>query len=187
MRCAFGERHARKLLQDAAQNDYLGGHCAAENAQRSWTKRNVEREMAMSTTFPSHETRARATAPNASAVRWVRVDALVSGASGLLLAAAAPLLDDLLGAPIAVLLPLGLFLLAYSSALVLVARRGAQARAVKAVVAGNAIWVVASVAVVLADVLTLTTTGVVFTLLQAAAVAVLAELQFASARRPAAP
>jgi hypothetical protein len=137
----------------------------------------------MSATLPGHEAGAFATAPNASTVRWLRVDALVSGTSGLLLAAAAPLLDGLLGAPVALLIPLGVFLLAYAGALVLVARRGAPAGAVKAVVAGNAVWVAASVAVVLADALTLTATGTVVVLLQAAAVAVLAELQLASARR----
>jgi hypothetical protein len=117
-----------------------------------------------------------------SASRWINLDALMSGASGLLLAAAAPLLDGLLGAPVAFLVPLGFVLIAYATALILVARAGAPATGVKAVVAVNALWVVASVAVVLADLLTLTATGTVITLLQATAVALLTALQLRSLR-----
>jgi hypothetical protein len=51
-----------------------------------------------------------------------------------------------------------------------------------AVVAGNAVWVAASVGVVLADVLTLTATGTALTLLQAGAVALLAAFQLRSVR-----
>jgi hypothetical protein len=64
-----------------------------------------------------------------------------------------------------------------------VARRGAPAPAVKLVVGGKALWVAASVAVVLADLLSLTTAGTVVALVHAAAVALLAELQRASVRR----
>jgi hypothetical protein len=53
----------------------------------------------------------------------------------------------------------------------------------KAVIAGNALWVVASVVTVLADWLTLTTAGIVVALAQAAAVAVIAELQLVALRR----
>jgi vacuolar-type H+-ATPase subunit I/STV1 len=129
-------------------------------------------------------TEAPGTAPAVSpaAIRWLRVDALVSGAFGLLLAAAAPFVDGLLGAPVGFLIPLGVFLLGYAGVLVLLARRGAPARAVKAVVAGNALWVAASVGVVLADLLTLSTTGTIVALFQAAAVALLAGLQLRSVR-----
>ena len=119
--------------------------------------------------------------PNATAARWLRIDALLSGASGFLLAVLTPLLDDLLGAPAALLVALGLFLVGYAAVLVLVARRGgAPRRAVAAVVAGNAIWVVASVVVALADLLTLTAAGTVLVLFQAGAVAVVAERQLRS-------
>lgn len=120
---------------------------------------------------------------NSAAVRWLQADALMSGAFGLLLAAAAPVLDEVLGVPVGLLIPLGIFLLAYAGFLVLVARRGAPPLAVKAVVAGNALWVVASVVVVLTDALSLTTTGTVLALLQAGAVAIVAELQYMSVRR----
>jgi hypothetical protein len=136
----------------------------------------------MSATATTHDAPGTTPAVNPAAIRWLRVDALVSGAFGLLLAAAAPLVDGLLGAPVGFLIPLGVFLLGYAGVLVLFARRGAPTRTVKAVVAGNALWVVASVAAVLADVLTLTATGTVVALLQAGAVALLAELQLRSLR-----
>jgi hypothetical protein len=116
-------------------------------------------------------------------IRWILLDAAMSGASGLVLAAGAPWLDGLLGAPTALLVPLGLFLAAYAGGLVLVARRGAPTPAVLAIVVGNALWVVASVAVVIADWLTLTTTGTVLALAQAAAVALVADLQALGLRR----
>ena len=113
----------------------------------------------------------------------IRLDALVSGAAGVLLAAAAPVLDGVLGVRPAVLVPLGVFLAAYAVALVAIARAGAPTRWVKAVIAGNVLWVAASVLAVLADWLTLTTAGTVFALAQAAAVALIAELQLIALRR----
>jgi hypothetical protein len=116
-------------------------------------------------------------------VAAIRLDAVVSGAAGLLLAAGAPLLDGALGAPTAVLVPLGVFLVAYAAGLLAIARAGAPDRWVKAVIAGNALWVVASVVTVLADWLTLTSLGTAFALVQAAAVALIAELQLIALRR----
>jgi hypothetical protein len=113
----------------------------------------------------------------------IRLDAAVSGAAGLLLAAGAPLLDGALGPEPAVLLGLGLFLVAYAAGLFLLARVGAPAAGVKAVIAGNALWVVASVVTVFAGWLDLTALGVAFALLQAAVVALLAELQLIALRR----
>lgn len=121
-------------------------------------------------------------ASHASPIQWIRLDALMSGSSGLLLAAGAPVLDGLLGIPVALLVPLGLVLLAYAAALELLARRGAPVTGVKLVIAANALWVGASIVVVLADVLTLTMTGTVVAVGQAAAVALLAELQLQSLR-----
>ena len=136
----------------------------------------------MSSTATSHDARAIASGKNPAAIRWLRIDAFMSAAFGLLLAAAAPLLDGLLGAPLTFLIPLGLFLLAYAGALALLARRDAPTSAVKLVVLGNVLWVAASVAVVLTDLLTLTTIGTVVALLQAGAVALVAELQLRSVR-----
>jgi hypothetical protein len=122
-------------------------------------------------------------APAAGLVRLVRLDAALSGSAGALLLGGAPWLDGLLGAPSSFLAPLGVFLLAYAGGLVLLARGGAPRSGVAAVIVGNVAWAAASVVVVLADTLTLTTLGTVFTLAQAAAVAVIAELQLIALRR----
>ena len=122
-----------------------------------------------------------------SVIRWIYLDAVMSGTSGALLAAGAPLLDDVLGAPAALLVPLGMFLLAYAGALLLLARNGAPTAGVIAVVAGNALWAIASVVAVVADSLTLTAAGTVFALLQAAAVAVITDLQFRALRKASQP
>ncbi len=116
-------------------------------------------------------------------LRSVRLDAALTAAAGLLLAAGAPWLDRALGAPAAFLAPLGIFLLVYAAALVMLARSGAPAAGVKLVIASNAIWVVFTVVAVVLDWLTLTTAGTVFALVQAAAVAGLAELQLQSLPR----
>jgi hypothetical protein len=53
------------------------------------------------------------------------------------------------------------------------------------VIAGNALWVVASVVAVLTDVLTLTTAGTVIAIVQAAAVALVADMQLVALRAAA--
>ena len=116
-------------------------------------------------------------------LRSIRLDAGLTAAAGLSLAAGTPWLDVALGVPRALLAPVGIFLLGYAATLVILARAGAPAAGVKAVIAGNAIWVVLSVVAVALDWLTLTIAGTVFVLVQAAAVAGLAELQLQSLRR----
>lgn len=116
-------------------------------------------------------------------VRWIRLDALVSGTSGLVAAAGAVALDGVLGVSAAFLVALGIFLLGYAALLLLLARRGAPTTGAKAVIAGNALWVAASVVAVVADWLTLATAGTVVALAQAAAVALIAEAQWVGLRR----
>jgi hypothetical protein len=116
-------------------------------------------------------------------VRSIRLDALMSGSSGLLAAAGAPALDGVLGVSTAFLVVLGIFLLGYAGSLLLLARGGAPALGAKAVIAGNALWVVTSVVTVVADWLTLTTAGTIVALAQAAAVALIAEAQWVGLRR----
>src|SRR5262245_57744088 len=91
----------------------------------------------------------------------IRLDAAISGIAGLGLAAAAPVLDDVLGIPIAVLVPLGLLLLLYAGDLVLVARCGAARSSVRTVIAANVAWAALSVVALLANWLTTTTAGTV--------------------------
>jgi CHASE2 domain-containing sensor protein len=96
----------------------------------------------------------------------------------VLLAAGGALLDDPLGIPAAVLVPVGGFLLVYAAALWLLGSRSRLSRpAVQVVVAGNLLWVAASVVAAIAGWWSPTTAGTVFLLVQAAAVVVFAELQ----------
>jgi hypothetical protein len=124
----------------------------------------------------------RPSSTTAQRAKWILVDALVSGSAGVLLLAGSPFVEGTLG------------LRRHSSqesarscsstaALVGLARLGAPASGVAAVVAGNTLWVAASVIVALADWLTFTDVGTALTLLQAGVVAVLAELQLLSLRR----
>lgn len=122
-------------------------------------------------------------APAADLARFIRLDAALSATAGAGLLAGAPWLDSLLGAPSAVLAAVGVLLLAYAGALVLLARAGAPRRGAAAVIAANVAWVAASVVVVVADTLSLTTEGTVFTLAQAAVALVMAELQLIAFRR----
>ena len=129
-------------------------------------------------------TNARAGDGGALLVRSLRLDALASGAMGVLLAAGGWLLDGPLSAPAAFLVPLGVFLLAYASLLWVIARDARSARAIGGfVVAGNIVWVVATIVTLLADWLTLSGLGIAFALLQAAAVVVFVELQWIGLRR----
>jgi hypothetical protein len=114
----------------------------------------------------------------------LRLDAAASGALGVLLAAGGALLDDLLGIPSAVLVPVGEFLVVYAAALWLLGSRPRVSRpTVRVVVAGNLAWVVASVAAAVAGWWSPTTAGTVLVLAQAAAVVVLVELQLTGLRR----
>jgi len=116
-------------------------------------------------------------------LRAIRLDALMSGASGVVLAVGASALDGILGASTAFLVALGIFLLGYSGALLLLAREGAPALGAKAVILGNALWAIASVVAVIAHWLTPTTAGTIVTLAQAAAVTLVADAQLIGLRR----
>ena len=73
------------------------------------------------------------------------IDAAVSGAAGLLMAAGAPFLSPLLGLPEALLFWAGLALLPFVAMLVAVARRAEVSRLVLIdIIAINALWVAAS-------------------------------------------
>lgn len=114
----------------------------------------------------------------------LKLDALASGAVGLVLLAGGPALAELLGIPANLLWPLGLFLAAYAVAVWLVGSPQVINRmAVWAVVGVNLLWVVDSVTLVVLGWLPLTTLGVAFVLAQAAAVLVFADLQYLGLRR----
>jgi hypothetical protein len=118
----------------------------------------------------------------------LKLDAVATGAVGLLSVAAGPMLDDLLGIPLALLVPVGLFLVAYAAAIWIVATRRRVSRlAVWAAVAINLIYVVDCLVVVAASWLPLTALGTAFVLFQAAAVTLFAAAQFYALRKAARP
>lgn len=114
----------------------------------------------------------------------LKLDAVATGALAVLGLAAAPLLDSMLGTPSSLLLPVGLFLLVFAAAVWLIGTRPQVSRvAAWSVVALNLLWVVGSVAAVVAGWLPLTTLGTAFVLVQAVAVLVFADLQILGLRR----
>jgi hypothetical protein len=112
------------------------------------------------------------------------IDAAVSGAAGLLMAAGAPFLSPLLGLPAGLLFWAGVALFPFVALLVAVARRREVSRIVIVdIVAINALWVAASLGLLLSGVVAPTLLGYAFVIAQALAVALLAELQFTGLRR----
>jgi hypothetical protein len=115
--------------------------------------------------------------------RSLQLDAVASGGLGILLLVAGPTLDDLLRIPMAVLVPVGLFLIAYAAPLWIIgARHQVPVPAVWAVVIGNLLWVAASLVVVVAGWWSPSAAGTALVLAQAAAVVLFAVLQFLGVR-----
>lgn len=114
----------------------------------------------------------------------LKLDAAASGAVGVLMLLAAGMVVgderpfvNLLGTPVALLASAGLFLVAFAAFVwISGTRRRVSGTAARTVVAINALWVFASVAVVAAGAFPLTALGVLFVLVQAA-VALFAALQ----------
>jgi len=120
--------------------------------------------------------------------RSLQLDAAASGALGVLLAAGGAVLDGPLGIPAAVLVPVGGFLVLYAAALWLLGSRPRLSRpAVRVVVAGNLVWVAASILAVIAGWWSPTTLGTVLMVAQAAAVVLFVELQLTGLRRARPP
>lgn len=112
------------------------------------------------------------------------IDAAVSGAAGLLMAAGAPFLSPLLGLPSGLLFWAGIALFPFVALLIAVARRGEASRLVLIdIVAINALWVAASFGLLVSGAVAPTLLGYAFVIAQALAVASLAGLQFAGLRR----
>lgn len=114
----------------------------------------------------------------------LKLDGVASGALGALSLVTATVLDNLLGIPLALLVPVGLFLLAYAAFVWVVGtRRRINRAAAWTVVALNLAWVADSVVVVLVGPSPLTGLGVAFILAQAAVVLLFVDLQFLGLRR----
>ena len=112
------------------------------------------------------------------------VDAAMSLAAGAVSVLGAGLLAPLLGLPQPLLFWAGLFLLPWSAFLFALSRRAELSRLLLIdVIAINGLWVVASLAILVAGLVAPNVLGIAFLLVQATAVAVLAELQFMGLRR----
>lgn len=119
--------------------------------------------------------------------RALLADAIFSGVSALLLTFGAGYLTTLLNLPEALLRETGLFLIAYAAFVGILGTRAAMPRAlVLLVIAGNAAWTLASVALLLSGIVSPNLLGEAAVVMQAIAVGVFAELQFIGLRRSAA-
>jgi len=111
-------------------------------------------------------------------------DGVVCAVTGLLVAAAAGPLNDLLGLPTSLLRGVGLFLIPFGALVFLLGMRPVPARtAVQMLIAGNLLWVVASIGLLVSSRVDPTGLGIAFVILQAALVAAFAELEMLGLRR----
>ena len=114
----------------------------------------------------------------------LKLDAVASGALGALSLAAGPALDDLLGTPLALLVPVGAFLVLWAAALWGLASRARISRtAVLAVIGLNLLYAVDAITVAMTGWFPLSDLGIAFVLAQAAAVALFAAAQLYALRR----
>lgn len=113
---------------------------------------------------------------------WFGADAVVTGANALAYLVVAGPLADLFGADAGTLRALGLFMVGYAVAVALYARSPLSAGLGWTIVAGNAVWVVASLEIAATGAFDLDTAGRVWAVLQAVVVADLALLQARSLR-----
>lgn len=115
--------------------------------------------------------------------RALLVDAAGSVGMGLLLTIDAGALEPMLGLPALFLRGVGLFVIAFAAALVLLATRPAANRGIaRAIVAGNVLWVFGSVLLLAVGPFRPTLLGELFIGAQAAAVALFAYLEHAALR-----
>lgn len=111
----------------------------------------------------------------------LRLDAVASGALGLVLLSLAGMLDEPLGLPVALSMIVGAGLLAWA-ALVAWVSVGASPALATEVALANVVWVAASVVFAFAGWVDLTGLGAGFVLLQAGAVAAITAMQAAGVR-----
>lgn len=119
--------------------------------------------------------------------RLLAFDAITSGAMGLKLVVGAGFLAPWLSLPEPLLRAAGLVLLPFAVAVAVVAARAPSSRgAVMTIAAVNALWVVASLGLLVSGLVSPGLIGMAFVAAQAVFVGVLAELQIIGARRLAA-
>jgi hypothetical protein len=117
--------------------------------------------------------------------RALMLDAVASGAAGLLMIAGAGLLEGLLGLPAALLRGAGLVLVPYVAFVIWAGTRETVSRpAVGTIIAANALWAAASALLLVSGWVAPTALGYAFVIGQAVVVALLGELQYVGLRRP---
>ena len=116
--------------------------------------------------------------------RAIQADAIFSGVSALLLTFGAAELAPWLNLPEALLRETGLFVIAYTALVGWLGTRQAMPKPlVLIVIAGNAAWAIASIALLFSSAVTPNVLGEVFVAMQAIAVGALGELQYIGFRR----
>jgi hypothetical protein len=116
--------------------------------------------------------------------RAILADAIFSGVSAVLLTFGAGELAPWLNLPEALLRETGLFLIAYAALVGWLGTRQSMPKAlVLIVIAGNAAWTVASIALLFSGAVAPNLLGEAFVAIQAVAVGALAELQYIGLRR----
>ena len=130
-------------------------------------------------------TTSRSPASRADLLRNVLVaDGVVTGATAILMAAAAGPLDDILGLPATLLRVVGLALIPFAALVLGLGVRGTMSKPlVRLLIAANLLWVVGSIVLLLGGWVDPTGIGIAFILIQAAAVAAFAALQYLGLRR----
>jgi hypothetical protein len=117
--------------------------------------------------------------------RSLILDAAASGATAALMLAGAGLLESWLGLPAALMRAAGWVLVPYVAFVgYLATRETLTPAAVWTVIAANALWAAASVALLLSGWIAPTALGYAFVIAQAAVVAAFGELQYVGMRRP---
>lgn len=127
------------------------------------------------------------TAPTATRDRLLRTamraDAVLTGLAGLVALPLAGRLAELSGTTTAIEYSLAAFFIGYGLVVFGLSRLPSLRRAGLAVIAANLAYTVAAILVVVTDVWTMSTTGVVLTLASGVYTAVFAELQYVGWRR----
>jgi hypothetical protein len=122
--------------------------------------------------------------PSAFLRRAIQADAIFSGVSAVLLTFGAGDIAPLLNLPEALLRESGLFLIAYTALVGWLGTRQTMPKALVAIViAGNAAWTLASIALLFSDAVMPNLLGEAAVAMQAIVVGVLAELQYIGLRR----
>jgi hypothetical protein len=118
--------------------------------------------------------------------RAILLDAIVSGAMGLLLAIGAGMLAPMLSLPEALLREIGLFYIVYAALVGWLGTRPSMPKAlVSIVIAGNAAFTVGSIALLFSGAVAPNLLGQAFIASQGIATAAFAELQYIGLRRSA--